>query len=193
MQKNMATKFPVERADDLLSTSDPGAVDPNLLIAELPLRTDMTVADIGSGPGYFTVPLAKYLYDGTVYGIDVQQGMLDLIDSQAEAAHVNNIDTVLSKETKIPLDDATVDVALMSNVLHEASSPTRLIRDVARIVKKGGWIAIMEWRKEATRFGPPQKERVDLMEVEKLIGKLDLPIRARRIIAGTRYLILVEK
>ena len=96
MQKNMATKFPVERADDLLSTSDPGAVDPNLLIAELPLRTDMTVADIGSGPGYFTVPLAKYLYDGTVYGIDVQQGMLDLIDSQAEAAHVNNIDTVLS-------------------------------------------------------------------------------------------------
>ena len=45
---------------------------------------------------------------------------------------MNNIETVLSKETKIPLDDASVDIALLSNVLHEASSPTRLIRDVAR-------------------------------------------------------------
>ncbi|MBT3943686.1 MAG: methyltransferase domain-containing protein [Chloroflexi bacterium] len=189
----MATKFPVERAEDLLSTSSPGSVDPNLLIAELPLRTDMTVADIGSGPGYFAVPLAKYLYDGKVYAVDVQQGMLDLINSQAEAMSVTNIESVLSKETKIPLDDASVDVALMSNVLHEASSPARLIKDVARIVKKGGWIAIMEWRKEATRSGPPQKERVALADVEKLIEKLELPIRARRIIAGTRYMILVEK
>ena len=107
----MATKFPVERAEDLLSKSSPGAVDPNLLIAELPLRTDMTVADIGSGPGYFTVPLAKYLYDGKVYAVDVQQGMLDMIDKQAESLRVENIESLLSKETKIPLDDDSVDVA----------------------------------------------------------------------------------
>ena len=189
----MPTKFPVERADVLLSKSDPGAVDPNLLIAELPIRTDMTVADIGSGPGYFSVPLAKYLYDGKVHAIDVQQGMLDIVAKQAEAMRVNNIETVLSKETKIPLDDASVDIALLSNVLHEASSPTRLIRDVARIVKKGGWIAIMEWKKEEMKSGPPLKERISLQDVEKLIEKLELPISARRLISGTRYLVLVEK
>ncbi|MDP6823726.1 MAG: class I SAM-dependent methyltransferase [Dehalococcoidia bacterium] len=189
----MATKFPVERAEVLLSKSDPGAVDPNLLIAELPLRPDMTVADIGSGPGYFSVPLAKYLYDGKVYAVDVQQGMLDIIATEAESVHVNNIESVLSKETKIPLDDASVDVALLSSVLHEASSPTRLLRDVERIVKKGGWIAIMEWKKEEMKSGPPLKERMALKDVEKLVAKLGLPIRARRLIAGTRYLILVEK
>jgi len=189
----MATKFPVERAEDLLSKSSPGAVDPNLLIAELPLRTDMTVADIGSGPGYFTVPLAKYLYDGKVYAVDVQQGMLDMIDKQAESLRVENIESLLSKETKIPLDDDSVDVALLSNVLHEASSPTRLLRDVARIVKKGGWIAIMEWKKEEMKPGPPLKERVSFEDVEKLIEKLELPISARRLISGTRYLVLIEK
>jgi|TARA_B110000263_G_scaffold242599_1_gene248273 ubiquinone/menaquinone biosynthesis C-methylase UbiE len=189
----MPTKFPVERADVLLSKSDPGAVDPHLLIAELPLRTDMTVADIGSGPGYFSVPLAKYLYDGKVYAIDVQQGMLDIVVKQAEAVRVNNIETVLSKEAKIPLDDASVDIALLSNVFHETSSPTRLIRDVERIVKKGGWIVIMEWKKEEMTAGPPLKERIALEDVEKLIDKINLPIKARRTIGKSRYLVLVEK
>ncbi|HCV27349.1 MAG TPA: class I SAM-dependent methyltransferase [Dehalococcoidia bacterium] len=189
----MPTKFPVEHADVLLSKSDPGAVDPNLLIAELPIRTDMKVADVGSGPGYFSLPLAKYLYDGTVYAVDVQQGMLDIVESQAEVMRVNNIELMLSKETKIPLDDESVDVALLSNVLHETSSPTRFIRDVSRIVKKGGWIAIMEWKKEETKSGPPLKERIALEDVEKLIGKIDLPIKARRLIGTSRYLILVEK
>jgi len=189
----MPTKFPVERADVLLSKSDPGAVDPNLLIAELPLRTDMTVADIGSGPGYFSIPLAKYLYDGKVHAVDVQQGMLDIVVKEAEAVRVNNIETVLSKETKIPLEDASVDIALLSNVLHEASSPTRLFRDVARIVKKGGWIAIMEWKKEEMKSGPPLKERMALKDVEKLVEKIDLPIKARRFIGNFRYLVLIEK
>ena len=94
---------------------------------------------------------------------------------------------------RLMLDDARVDVALMSNVLHEASSPTRLVRDVARIVKKGGWIAIMEWKKEEMKSGPPLKERISLQDVEKLIEKLELPISARRLISGTRYLVLVEK
>ncbi len=189
----MPTKFPVERADILLSRSNPGVVDPNLLIAELPLRPFQIVADIGSGPGYFSIPLGKYLYDGKVYAVDVQQGMLDIVEKEAKAVHVNNVETVLSKETKIPLDDASVDIALMSNVLHEATSPTRLLRDVSRIVKKGGWIAIMEWRKVEMETGPPVSERIAQKDVEKLLTKLELSIKARRLIGDTRYLLLIEK
>ena len=189
----MPTKFPVDRADVLLSRSNPDAVDPNLLVAELPLRPNQTIADIGSGPGYFTVPLAKYLYDGKVFAIDIQQGMLDIVDREAKAVHVTNVETVLSKETKIPLDDASIDIALLSNVLHEATSPTRLLRETARIVKKGGWIAIMEWRKEEMETGPPLKERIAFKDVEKLLIKLELPIKTRRLIGNTRYLILIEK
>lgn len=189
----MPTKFPVDRADVLLSKSDPGAVDPNLIIAELPLRPNQTIADIGSGPGYFAVPLAKYLFDGKVYAVDIQQGMLDIVEKEAEKVHVDNVETVLSKETKIPLDDASIDIALLSNVLHEATSPMRLLREAARIVKKGGWIAIMEWRKEEMASGPPLKERIAFDDVEKLLIKLELPITTRRLIANTRYLILIEK
>lgn len=189
----MPTKFPVERADVLLSRSRPDAIDPNLLIAEMPLRPFQIIADIGCGPGYFTVPFAKYLYDGKVYAVDIQQGMLDIVEREAKLVHVTNVETVLSKETKIPLDDASVDIALMSSVLHEATSPTRLLREVSRIVKKGGWIAIMEWRKEEMETGPPLNERIAFKSVEKLLTKLELKIRTRRLIAETRYLILVEK
>ena len=51
----------------------------------------------------------------------------------------------------------------------------------------------MEWKKEETKSGPPLKERIALEDVEKLIGKIDLPIKARRLIGTSRYLILVEK
>ncbi|MDA1258159.1 MAG: class I SAM-dependent methyltransferase [Chloroflexi bacterium] len=189
----MPTKFPLENAEALLSQSRPGAVDPNYVVAELPLRTFHFVADIGCGPGYLTIPLAKYLYDGKVYAIDVQQGMLDIVEREAKAAHVQNVETVLSRETKLPLEDNSVDLALMSNVLHEASYPTRLIRDAARIVKKGGWIAILEWRKQEMRVGPPLDERVAQEDVEEILEKLELTVKARRIIGDIRYLLLVEK
>ncbi|MCH7643064.1 MAG: methyltransferase domain-containing protein, partial [Chloroflexi bacterium] len=114
-------------------------------------------------------------------------------DKEANAVHVNNVETVLAKETNIPLDDASVDIALMANVLHEATSPTRLLRDVSRIVKKGGWIAIMEWRKVEMETGPPVSERIAQKDVEKLLTKLELSIKARRLIGDTRYLLLIEK
>ena len=57
----------------------------------------------------------------------------------------------------------------------------------------GGWIVIMEWKKEDMTAGPPLKERIALEDVEKLIDKINLPIKARRLIGNSRYLVLVEK
>ncbi len=189
----MPNKFPVERAGELLSPAGPGTLDPNHVIATLPLRPFQVIADIGCGPGYLAIPLAKYAYDGRVYAIDIQQGMLDLADEQARKHNLGNLNTVLSKETKIPLEKASVDGALLAGVLHESTSPTRLLKDVCRIVKPQGWIAIIEWHKAETEGGPPVEERLAMKDAVKLLEKQSLAVSVQRRLTDSRYIVMATR
>ena len=74
-------KFPVARADELLKTSRMEILDPQTVFGYLPMRVYQDIADIGCGPGYFTIPLAKYAFDGKIHAVDVQQEMLDITEA----------------------------------------------------------------------------------------------------------------
>jgi len=153
-------KFHIDNVDRLLSSARQEMLDPQAIFSLLPMRVYQHVADIGCGPGYFTVPLAKYLFDGKVYAIDVQQGMLDVVKGRLEKTRLSNVELVLSKETKVPLNDDSVDGAIIVNALHEVTQPTSTLKEMHRILKKGGWAAIIDWRKEDTEQGPPVEERI---------------------------------
>ncbi len=140
----MPQKFPVNRADELLKRSAEANIDPHALIAITPIRKEQTIVDVGSGPGYLTIPLAKYLYDGKVYAIDVQSGMLDRLADLAETERVVNIELIKSKENSIPLEDNISDGAVLAHVLAEASKPLLLLKETARLLKPGSWLAVVE-------------------------------------------------
>ena len=78
----MSEKFDHHDKADLLSADRYETTDPQRLISMLPVLVYHEVADIGCGPGFFTIPFAKYLFDGKVYAIDVQQEMLDAAQEQ---------------------------------------------------------------------------------------------------------------
>ncbi|MEE8046795.1 MAG: class I SAM-dependent methyltransferase, partial [Dehalococcoidia bacterium] len=73
----MATKKSVDKIQALLHPTLEETYDPQSLIALVPIHNDQKVADIGSGPGWLSIPLAKYLYSGTCYAVDIEQEMLD--------------------------------------------------------------------------------------------------------------------
>ena len=87
-------------AEEWLKTLDSPARIQNLkvdeTIAKLGLKPGMIVADIGAGSGIFEGPLATAVGpSGTVYAVDVDQGLLDAINKKAAAARVTNVKTVL--------------------------------------------------------------------------------------------------
>lgn len=159
-RKRKPHKFPAENADKLIETSRQEMLDPQSVFALLPLRVYHHIADIGCGPGYFTVPLAKYAFDGKVYAIDMQQAMLDRVKTRLEESRLHNVELVLSKETKIPLDGDSVNGAIIVNTLHEATQPKTMLKEALRLIHRGGWAAIIDWRAEEMEEGPPLEERL---------------------------------
>jgi ubiquinone/menaquinone biosynthesis C-methylase UbiE len=169
--------------------------DPQSLIALVPIHTDQDVADIGAGPGWLSLPLAKYLYGGHLYAIDIQEGMLEKLAERARRVHVSNIKIVLSKESAIPLDDAIVNGVVMSDTLNEATRPKSLFKEAARLLRKGGWMAVVEWMpvEGDPQFGPPAKQRVPIEQVLEMGVEHGLTRIRSRQIGLSHYVVVFKK
>jgi len=119
----------------------------DLLISELGLRPTDIVADIGAGTGYFVFRISPLVPQGQVLGVDIQQEMLDMMESRA-AGTVDNVSTVLGTITDINVPDNSVDLILLVDAYHEFSHPREMGRSMFRALKPGGRIALVEYRAE---------------------------------------------
>jgi SAM-dependent methyltransferase len=120
----------------------------SLAIARLGLRSTDVVADFGAGSGWYTVRMARLVSKGRVIAVDVQPEMLALVKAQAARAKLANIETVLATEDDPKLAPSSLDLLLMVDVYHELSRPCEVIRGIARALKPGGRLALIEFRGE---------------------------------------------
>lgn len=120
----------------------------DLLIERLPLRPDSIVADIGAGTGYFSFPIAERIPDGMVFAVDIQQEMLDIMETRKATLGVENITNVRGDVDDPRLPNATVDVILIVDAYHEFSQPFEMGEAMARALKPGGALILIEYRAE---------------------------------------------
>jgi len=189
----MPTKFPVARSSELLNPSLDGSLDAQRIISLVPVRPHELIGDIGAGPGALAIPFAKYTFDGKVFAIDVQKGMLELVGKRASELNLGNIELVVSTESKIPLEDGVLDGEILACVLNEATRPKSLLKESLRLLRKGGWAAVIEWHKRETEHGPPLKSRLSPEEIVEIAAGLGLRKESLRSVQDDRYLLLLRK
>ncbi len=120
-------------------------------------------ADLGCGPGYVTVPLARRV--AKVYGLDAQQEMLDALMAELPPELKGKVEPVLAELPELPFGDASLDRAILVNVAHEVGDRARLAAELKRCLKKGGRLTIVDFPKRETSFGPPLYERLSEEEM----------------------------
>lgn len=168
-------------------------LDPIQLFTLLPIRVYHHIAEVGAGHGFLTVPLAKYAYDGKVYAIDAQQGVLDSVAQKAAQSRLSNVSTLLMKDHKIPLADGSVDAVVLSPVLHESKQPVQLLQEVGRVLKADGWVAAIEWIKGAANGGPAADERIARADAVKLAQEAGLRVLSQRDLNSFFYYLVLKK
>jgi ubiquinone/menaquinone biosynthesis C-methylase UbiE len=157
-------KFSPDAVEQLLSAERAQRLDPGLVVDLLPLEPYHTVADIGCGPGFFTIPLALSLTEGKLYAFDVQPEMVKACRQLVRRAKAANVEVLQSQENSLPLPDGSLDGAFLSFTLHEAFDRPAFLREVSRALKVGGWLTLVEWNKEPMKEGPPLKERLSALD-----------------------------
>ncbi|MFB0502652.1 MAG: class I SAM-dependent methyltransferase [Candidatus Bathyarchaeia archaeon] len=102
------------------------------------------VLDLGCGSGTYTIPAAKLVGDdGRVYALDVSRKALDRMEEKADREGLKNIVRIdASAGDNIPLDNETVDVMLLIDVLQEINDRYALFGEAYRILRQGGVVIV---------------------------------------------------
>jgi len=126
------------------------------------LKTGMTIADVGCGNGYFTFNASKIVGSkGRVFALDISSEMLEDIISIVKEKDITNIEAIKTEENNLKIDKESVDIAFSCNVVHETRDPGLFLIEIKRILKNQGRIAIIDWEKIDSDFGPPKEHRID--------------------------------
>ena len=189
----MPHKFDPSNKEMLVSSSRHEVLEPHRVMALIPLLAHHRVADIGCGPGYFAIPLGKFLFDGKVYALDVQQEMLDATNEELERLRLSNVETIRSTERKIPLEAGSLDGALAAFVLHEADNPKKLLQETLRCLRVGGWFALMEWHKREIEDGPPVEDLIEEADLRDMAQKVGFRFTSRHSLNDNHYMLLMRK
>jgi putative heme-binding domain-containing protein len=144
---------------------------PDSLVNALEIPLGASVAEVGSGTGYFTWRLAEKVGPkGKVFAVDVQQTMLDLTAETVKKHRLTNVEFVLGGETDPRLPAAFLDLVLIANAYHEFSEPEAMVTAVNRSLKPDGRLVVVEFA-EGHPFGP--KDNAERMTIEQIRAEIE--------------------
>lgn len=154
---------PITSSGNHLGTG--GFLNPELIIRELGIQGGMSIADFGSGAGYFTILIAEKVgKEGKVYALDIMESALDSVRAKAKANGLENIEVIRTNLEIVGssgLADQSQDMVLLANILFQSEKKAEIIRETRRVLEENGSLIIIDWKKGAGGFGPPDSLRTD--------------------------------
>lgn len=108
------------------------------------LMPPVKVADLGCGEGYLTMEAARWA--SRVVAVDRSETVLTRAKALARRRRVSNVIWKKGELEKLPMKDASVDVAMLSQALHHAHEPARAVAEAARVTAPGGRVLLLDLR-----------------------------------------------
>lgn len=144
-----------------------GFLNPEQIIKNIPLRSNMIACDFGCGSGGWAIPLAKELKDGTVYAIDILEDVLSVLNSKASSQNIVNIKTILGDIEKSPkVREDYFDLVLITNLLFQIEDKESILKSAKNILKKDGLMLVVDWKKDAPMGS--KEGRMSVWEVKEM-------------------------
>lgn len=133
---------------------------PSAVVEAMGLEEGMTVADLGTGTGYFVPHLARAVgEDGRVVAVDIEPAMLTYVAQMAEEKTIPTVDTVHARRNDTRLAESSVDRILTVNTWHHIPNRTAYSAHLAGRLRDGGSVWVIDYTMDAA-MGPPKRHRL---------------------------------
>ena len=136
--------------------------EPDRVVAALALRPGAVACDVGAGPGYFALRLARAVGPrGAVYAIDVEPRMIVELQERMRRQLVENVRPMLARAGRPGLPPRRCDLILIVNAFHHFPAGAAYLRRLAARLAPGGRLVNIDFHRREMPVGPPLEHKVD--------------------------------
>lgn len=140
---------------------------PDELLRSLGVSSGQTIADLGAGTGYLSVRVAKVVGEGgRVLAIDVEPKLVAHMKERAARERLPQMQATLTTADDPGLPEGAVDLVLVVDTWHHIDERVRYLAKVARGLKPGGRVAVVDFKKGDFPVGPPDPHKLAPERVE---------------------------
>lgn len=148
-------------------------IDKEKTLALLDVKPHSSFIDLACGVGNYSLEIAGRIGEnGVVYAVDLWREGVELLNQEIEKQSIKNITTILADvSSTLPLEESSIDSCLMATIIHDLQKDAQRssIEEVARLLKPGGTLSIIEFKKIDKGPGPPLAIRMAEEEIESLV------------------------
>lgn len=154
-------------------------IDSRKLFSEMALTKNITMLDVACGIGAYAIAASPYVgLSGKIVAVDLWEDGIDILKSEIQTRNIDNIfPRVADVSRHIPMADSSVDTCLMAAVLHDLvqdNTDQGTLKEIARTLKPGGQLAVVEFKKKEGPPGPPLKIRMSPKTLEAFLQPFEL-------------------
>ncbi len=133
-------------------------VVPDIVVSHFHLKPGDTIADFGAGSGFFLKSFSSRVgHEGKVYACEIQKSLVEKISDQVRTLGLANVYPIwcdLEEVNGIKIKDETLDVGILVNTLFQIEDKEIGIKEMARTIRSGGRLVIIDWTDSAGGMGP---------------------------------------
>jgi ubiquinone/menaquinone biosynthesis C-methylase UbiE len=159
---------------------------PHEVVMALGLRATDVVADIGAGTGYFARRFANHA--GKVYAVDIDKELLAITQKNAPP----NLTVVLAAPDDPRLAEQSVDLIFFCDVLHHIENRAAYYPKLAKALKPGGRVVVIDFYKKDLPVGPPPSMKLSDEEVITELRNAGFTLSKRLDILPYQYFLFFE-
>jgi ubiquinone/menaquinone biosynthesis C-methylase UbiE len=168
--------------------------NPEAILSIVGLKPNQVFMDIGCGDGFFAIPAARIVSEkGRIYALDVDKDAISVVEERAKKEGLKNIVTRVGKAEKTVFCEACGDIIFLADDLHDFEDPSRVLANARRMVKAGGRLVDVDWKKKYMLMpGPPIRIRPSETEASNLIKKAGFEIEIVGEAGPYHYIIIAK-
>lgn len=153
-------------------------VDSKKLFSKLRLKENTTFLDLACGSGAYSIAASEYIgEEGLIYAVDLWKEGIDNLLKEVKIKQINNIHANIADiSIHIPTESSSIDVCLMATVLHDLiqdDTDQETLRELKRVLKRNGSLAIIEFKKIEGPPGPPIQMRISPEKLDAILFSHD--------------------